>query len=106
MNRLNKSAYRMRFTPANPAVFGSVDSYTKDKYFWCAYRTKTAAQLVREGKDSEERQMRVEYYPRYVSFTVGDRVLIDGRTYDVVYVPDYSSVSQVACFDCKELQSV
>lgn len=104
MIEMRTTAYRLKYTAANPAVFGSVATYTADKQFKCAYRSISASENVRAGRNASNAGLRIFYFPKFVTFSTGDRVRIGGKDYDIIYPPMQSSPSQMTYIDTKALQ--
>lgn len=104
MIEMRTTAYRLKYTSANPAVFGSVATYTADKQFKCAYRSITASENVRAGRNASNAGLRVFYFPKFVTFATGDRVRISGKDYDIIFPLVESSPSQMTYIDTKALQ--
>lgn len=104
MIRLDDTADRYKYTAANPQTFGSKATYTKDKTFKCLYRSNTASENVRAGRDATGETGKFYYYPRYVSFAMGDRILYKGAYYDILYIPSMTAPKLIDYIDVKAQQ--
>lgn len=91
MITLDKRAQRLKFTPGNPEVYGSSDTYEADRRFDCAYHRNSSERNVRAGRDSSEVIITLYYQPSRVKFADGDRVRFDGMLYDIVYIHEDSA---------------
>ena len=98
---LRDLAFKKKYTPADPSVFGSVASYAIVKSFKCAWRAVTAEQQIRAGRDSEEKAIRIWYRPIDVELSNGDRVALSGVDYDIFYVDPPRTRTGIVFADCK-----
>ena len=99
---LRDLAFKKQFSPADPAVFGSVDTYATTQSFRCQWRAISAEQQIRAGRDSAERGIRLWYRPYGIELVTGDRVAVNGVDYDVVYAQPVKSRTAIVYVDCKE----
>ena len=100
-------AYRLSYTPGDPSAINPedrVDQYIQDRSCRCHFLPLSAAQVVRAGRDSAERQARITYRASSVLIKNGDRVTIRNRTYSVIYTQPSESDLQVLTADLKELE--
>lgn len=89
MIELNQRAVKLQFTPRNPEIWDSVDTWTAVKKFPCAYSSLTSEMQVRAGRDSAEKGLRVWFTD--VKLRAGDRIRLGGNLWLVVYADDASA---------------
>jgi hypothetical protein len=87
MTILDKVATKLKYTPATPSTPGSKPTYAQERSFACNYSDISAQETVRAGRNASNREGRVHYFPARVSFNYGDRIVYDGATYEIMYVP-------------------
>lgn len=98
-------AYKQEFVPGDPAALDPADredSWQQGRSFRCQVEPITANQLVRAGRDSAEKQIRIYYRPFGVELDNSSRVKIAGKEWDVVYPEPVKSKLRTAYVDCKE----
>ena len=98
-------AYLQRFVPGDPAASDPadrVDAWQQGRSFRCQVEPITSTQLVRAGRDSAEKQIRVYYRPYGVALDNSSRIKIAGTEWDVVYADPIRSKLTTAYVDCKE----
>lgn len=84
-----KSTVQLKtFVPRDPSIWGSVDTWTVGKFYPATISKLTAEMQVRAGRDSAQDGYRVW---SKIKADTGDRVVIDGKEYLVVYSHDDSS---------------
>lgn len=108
MIQLREKATRLQFTAGDPSAAdpaNRVDSYTDSKPFRCSTRSLSGAELVKAGKNSDALVLRFTYDPNRVSFTVGDRISYNNRTYAISYVPKVSYTAELEYFDAEAIDS-
>ena len=93
---------KLKFTPRDPAVWGSVDTWTPGRSYQASISKLTAEMQVRAGRDSAQEGYRV--WSKLVVAT-GDRVKIDGKDYLVVYSLGDSSGSRDSYCDVKAVDN-
>lgn len=89
MIELNQRGVKLQFTPRDPEVWDSVDTWTAVKKFPCGYASLTSEMQVRAGRDSAEKGLRVYYTD--VKLAAGDRIRLGGSQWLVVYADDMSA---------------
>jgi hypothetical protein len=85
MIELDKKARRLVYTPGNPAVWGSSDTWTSGKTFDCSYNRNTAERNVRAGRDSAQVSITLYYRPSQIKFTQSDRIAFDATIFEIMY---------------------
>jgi head-tail adaptor len=93
---------KLTFTPRNPAVWGSVDTWTPGRSYQASISKLTAEMQVRAGRDSAQEGYRVW---SKIQVSTGDRVKIDGKDYLVVYALGDSSGSRDSYCDVKAVEN-
>lgn len=101
--RFTEVAYKLKFSPGDPAVFGSSDSYDVSQAFRCDWRPITAEQQIRAGRDSAEKGIRIYYRPMGIELSNGDRIRVRGKEYSVVYADMKRTNTGIIYVDAKEV---
>jgi len=104
MTDLKESATKLKYTAKDPKVLSSKPTYTDERAFKCAYRSISASENVRAGRDAGNTGKRFYYFTRLVSFNLGDRIRHNGLVYDIVYIPDMSGKLVISYVDTKAVQ--
>ena len=104
MVKMLDTAYRLKLVPADPDDFNSVPTWQNVREFRCAYRSISASENVRAGRDAGNTGLRIFYDPRMVSFDLGDKVKVNGKDYDIMYIPERSNAVTVTYIDTKAVQ--
>jgi hypothetical protein len=81
-------AYKLSYTEGDPSEVNPADrvgTWEKSLAFRCEWEALTTAQVIRQGKDSTERRIRLYYRGYELALTNSDRVEIDGEVYAVEY---------------------
>jgi len=118
MNNLDLTAYKMKYTPANPAIPGSKATYAQERSFRCNHREISAQESVKAGRLATNKGKRFFYFPARVRFAYGDRISIveqvaNGTTnaleaknvdYEIMYIPDQGHSVSINYVDTKALQ--
>lgn len=97
-------AQKYRFVPRDPDTWGSVDTWTFERAFRCQVRSISASENVRSGRDAGNTGKRFWYFPRFVSFSLGDRIKYDGKDYQIISIPDTSNPAPAAYVDTRAIQ--
>ena len=104
MNQLDLTATKMKYTAAVPSVPGSKATWAAERSFRTNHREISAQENVRAGRVASGKGKRFFYYAARVSFAYGDRVLFDGLTYEIMYIPDQSHSVAINYVDTKAVQ--
>lgn len=99
-------AYAKIFVPGDPTALDPAerqDKWIVDRSFRCHAEPITAEQIVRAGRDSAERQVRVYYRAFNIDLDNSSRVSIAGKDYDVVYAFPAKSKLSTVYVDCREV---
>ena len=99
-------AYIQNFTPGNQSAATPserVDTWTQGRSFRCTVAPMTGAQIIRQGRDSAEKSIRVYYRPFDVSLVNSSKLKIAGVTWDVVYADPVTSRIKTAFVECREV---
>ena len=104
MVKMLDTAYKLKLIEADPDDFNSVPTWINVKAFRCAYRSISASENVRAGRDAGNTGLRLYYDPRYVAFALGDRVRVNSKDYDILYIPERSPSVTVDFIDTKAVQ--
>lgn len=118
MNNLDLTAYKMKYTPANPAVPGSKATYAQERSFRCNHREISAQESVRNGRLATNKGKRFFYFPERVRFAYGDRIrlfekvanetthILDNQNvdYEIMYIPPQGHSVAINYVDTKALQ--
>lgn len=104
MNNLDLTAYKMKYTAANPSVPGSKPTYAQERSFRCNHREISAQENVKAGRLATGKGKRFFYFPARVRFAYGDRILFDGLYYEIMYIPDQGHSVAINYVDTKALQ--
>jgi len=104
MNQLDLTAYKMKYTPAVPSIPGSKATYAQERPFRCNHREISAQESVRAGRAATNKGKRFFYFPRFVSFAYGDRILLGSAYYEILYIPDQGHSVAINYVDTKAIQ--
>lgn len=99
-------AYKLDYVPGDPAASDPSDredSWQQTRSFRCKVEPLTASQIVRAGRDSAEKQIRLYYRPVGVQLKNSDRVQVEGKTWSIIYADPVYSKLQTAFVECKEI---
>jgi len=105
LTKKNTLAQKLKFTTGDPSAAlasGRVDSWTDDKMFFCKTEKIVNAEKIRQGKDTEDRVLRIWYRPREVDLMTGDRVSVAGVVYSIYFLAERGNENW---FDCKAVFS-
>ena len=105
MNQLDKTAYKHKRTPANPATPGSKESWALERSFLCNWRDITPTETVKAGRDTTGRERRFFYFPRMVTFAYNDKVYFDSVAYKIISIPSHAHALAVEFVDTVAEQS-
>ncbi len=94
----------MKYTKADPKVFGSKPSYSQERLFKCGFRSINASENVRAGRDAGNTGKRFYFFPRYVTFDLNDRIVFESKTYEIISVQDCQESLSIAYVDTKAQQ--
>ena len=83
MTRLDKDLRIYKLTPADPSVWGSVETWDYSFRVKCTYHSLSREQLVKQGRDDADRVIRVFHKSKRIE--QGQRCVIEGKTYSVEY---------------------
>jgi hypothetical protein len=86
MIEYKQKARRLVYQPANPATWGSVETWRPGRLFDCAYHSNSAERNVRAGRDSDEQTVSLYYDQSLAKLNNTDRVLLSGREYAIMYL--------------------
>ena len=103
MNSKKGKARVLVHIPAIPSVFGSVETWTQGKQFNCSWNRNSAERNVRAGRDSDEAVITLYYNPATVKIRTQDRILIDDRTYAILYLREDTSGEDTNYMELKAL---
>jgi len=104
MNELKETAVKLKYTAKDPKTLSSKATYTDERTIKIAQRSISASENIRAGRDAGNTGKRFYYYPRLVSFALGDKIRHDGLLYDIVYIPSTSAYMPVSYVDTKAVQ--
>lgn len=88
MTKTKAPVQKLIFTPRNPAVWGSVDTWGPGRQYQATVTKLTAEMQIRAGRDSAEEGYRIWSRIELVS---GDKILLSGKQFLVVYAHSDSS---------------
>ncbi len=104
MTDLKDTATKLKYTAKNNQSLNSKPSYADERTFKTCFRSISASENVRAGRDAGNTSKRFYYFTRLVSFNLGDRIRHNGLVYDIVYIPDTSGNLVISYVDTKAVQ--
>ena len=99
-------AYKLDYVPGDPAASDPAareGSWHQTRSFRCKVEPLTAPQIVRAGRDSAEKQIRLYYRPLGVQLDNSDRVQVNGKIWSIIYADPVYSKLQAVFVECKEV---
>lgn len=103
MNSHKAKAKVLKYVAATPSVFGSVESWVDGRTFNCSWNRNSSERNVRAGRDSDEVIISLYYYPATVKINIQDRIELNNRIYDILYLHDDSSLDDENMLELKAL---
>lgn len=98
---------KLRLVPGDPTAFNPADRQDKwvsDKKVYMEMHRLPGIEMVKHGKNAEQVMFRLHYWPRQVQLNVADRLLINGKQYNIMYVDTVFNVSTKSYCEIQEVE--